>query len=135
MEAASADTRKRMAATRGRDNPREVQIRSTLHRMGRRFRTHHRVIEGSKRTVDIAFTRAKVAVFLDGCFWHGCPIHGTLPKANSDWWAIKLLNNQARDLDTDAAMDVQGWRVVRVWEHVPLSQAVTLIEEAVLAAY
>lgn len=65
----------------------------------------------------MAFTRAKVAVFVDGCFWHGCPEHGTMPRSNSEWWTTKLAANHARDRDTDRVLEAQGWTVVRVWEH------------------
>jgi DNA mismatch endonuclease (patch repair protein) len=70
-----------------------------------------------RRSIDIAFTRAKVAVFLDGCFWHGCPEHGTQPRANADWWVTKLRRNMARDVDTDNILESAGWRVLRFWEH------------------
>lgn len=108
---------RRMAATRSRDNPGERALRSELHRRGIRFRVHYRVLEGTRRTVDIAFPRAKVAVFRDGCFWHGCPIHGTQPRNNAAWWRAKIDGNRARDRDTDERLRKLGWRVVRVWEH------------------
>jgi len=73
----------------------------------------------ARRSIDIAFTKAKVAVFLDGCFWHGCPEHGTQPRANADWWDVKLRRNAARDVETDGLLEAAGWRVLRFWEHEP----------------
>ncbi len=67
--------------------------------------------------MDLAFTRARVAVFVDGCFWHGCPEHGTSPRLNSDWWRQKLDANRARDEDTNRVLGALGWVVIRVWEH------------------
>jgi DNA (cytosine-5)-methyltransferase 1 len=87
---------KRMAATRGRDNAREVALRSALHRRGFRFRVHLKLLKGLQRTADIAFPSLKIAIFLDGCFWHGCPIHGTWPKNNAEWWREKILTNRKR---------------------------------------
>lgn len=108
---------RRMAATSGRDNPGERALRSQLHRLGLRFRVHYCVLEGTRRTIDIAFPRAKVAIFRDGCFWHGCPIHGTQPRHNAAWWREKIEGNQARDRDTNERLRKLGWRVIRVWEH------------------
>jgi DNA mismatch endonuclease, patch repair protein len=116
-----------MARTRGFDNPRERELRSRLHRNGFRFRIHYRAIVGSTRTVDIAFTRLRLAVFSDGCFWHDCPQHGTQPKKNADWWRRKIAANVARDRDTDARLVALGWSVLRLWEHVPIDQAMTKI--------
>lgn len=70
-----------------------------------------------RRTIDVAFTRHRLAVFVDGCFWHGCPEHGTAPRQNSEWWQTKLAANEARDRDTDVVLASQGWRVLRAWEH------------------
>jgi DNA mismatch endonuclease, patch repair protein len=88
-------------------------------------------MDGSTRTADIAFARARVVVFLDGCFWHGCPEHGTFPKTNSEWWRRKILANLARDRDTDAKLKMQGWKVIRIWEHVSVDEAVNEIASAV----
>lgn len=81
--------------------------------------------------MDVAFTRAKVAVFVDGCYWHGCPEHGTSPKANSEWWQWKFARNQARDNDTNQHLEKLGWRVIRVWEHEDPAEAADRIEQAV----
>lgn len=116
-----------MARTRGRDNARERQVRSALHGAGLRFRIHFAAIAGTRRTIDVAFTRVRLAIFCDGCFWHGCPIHATTPKANREWWANKISTNKARDRDTDIRLVENGWTVLRIWEHVPIDEAVSTI--------
>lgn len=119
--------RKRMRATSGRDNPREVAIRRLLYRARVRYRVHFPVPGRSRRTIDIAFTQIKLAVFLDGCFWHSCPSHGTRARSNADFWSRKLDQNKARDLDTNATLQNDGWSVLRIWEHEPIADAVTKI--------
>lgn len=123
----SAEISCRMSRTVGRDNRREQQIRSALHVQGLRFRIHHAAVTGTRRTIDIAFPRARLAVLCDGCFWHGCPLHATTPKTNRDWWVAKIAANVARDRDTDARLARDGWIVLRVWEHIPLDAAVRMI--------
>ncbi|WP_328741878.1 very short patch repair endonuclease [Flavimobilis rhizosphaerae] len=107
----------RMSAARRRDTAPELALRRALHARGLRYRVTYPVPGNRRRTIDVAFTRAKVAVFVDGCFWHGCPEHGTQPHANAGWWATKLAANAARDRDTDRLLTDAGWTVVRVWEH------------------
>lgn len=124
--APSSAVSRRMARTRGKDNPRERELRSALHHQGLRFRIHY-AIPGTKRSIDIAFTRWRLAVFCDGCFWHGCPIHATTPKTNQEWWKDKIATNKARDLDTDSRLASNGWTVLRIWEHVSVDDAVSLI--------
>lgn len=124
-------TTKRMTRTAQRDNARERALRSELHRRGLRFRLHRRLLMGNRRTVDLAFPGARVAVFVDGCFWHGCPEHGTWPKNNADWWRAKIAANIARDRDTDRRLDEAGWTVVRVWEHEEVLSAAERIERLV----
>jgi DNA mismatch endonuclease, patch repair protein len=129
--ASSTHALRRLQATRQRDTPSEIKLRSALHRLGLRFRLH-RPIEGVPRVrPDIVFVSAKVAVFVDGCFWHGCPQHGTWPKANNDWWRKKLESNIKRDRRQDAALSAAGWSVVRVWEHEDLIEAATGIAMSV----
>jgi DNA mismatch endonuclease (patch repair protein) len=106
-----------MQSTRQRDTEAEIALRRLLHAGGLRFRVDQPVITGVRRRVDIVFATAKVAVFVDGCFWHCCPWHGTFPKANAEWWAEKLMTNQRRDRDTNRLLRDAGWHVERVWEH------------------
>jgi DNA mismatch endonuclease (patch repair protein) len=115
--ASSPDALKRMQSARQRDTTPERELRSILHRQGFRYRVDCRVLPGLSRRADLVFKRAHLAVFVDGCFWHGCPTHGTWPKANNEWWRDKIINNQRRDADTDAQLRAAGWRVIRVWEH------------------
>lgn len=99
--------------------------------MGYRYRVDEAVVPGTRRRVDIAFTRRMVAVMVDGCFWHSCPQHGNTPKNNRLWWTEKLQRNVERDRDTDARLEEAGWKVVRIWEHVPVEDAVNRVVEAV----
>lgn len=116
-----------MSRTVAKDNPRERELRSALHRHGFRFRVHHMGVTGTGRTIDIAFTRLRVAVFCDGCFWHGCPIHATTPKTNQDWWIAKINANIKRDRDTDERLAAEKWIVLRIWGHVPVDEAMSMI--------
>ncbi|MDQ3273646.1 MAG: very short patch repair endonuclease [Actinomycetota bacterium] len=121
--ASSIDVLRRMQAQRRRDTVPELALRSQLHRKGLRFRVDRVVLPGIRRRADVVFARARVAVFVDGCFWHACPQHATRPRANADWWAEKLAANERRDRDTDQRLDAAGWRVVRVWEHEDMAAA------------
>lgn len=124
-------TTKRMRRTAQRDNLLERALRSELHRRGLRFRIHRRLLAGSRRSVDIVFPASRTAVFVDGCFWHGCPEHGTWPKNNAEWWRAKIISNIARDRDTDRKLADAGWTVIRVWEHETAEAAANRIEVAV----
>jgi DNA mismatch endonuclease (patch repair protein) len=106
-----------MRATRQRDTPAELALRRILHRRGLRFLVDRTPIPAVRSRADILFRGARVAVFVDGCFWHGCPTHGTLPKKNREWWRAKLLANKARDARVDAALTAAGWLSLRIWEH------------------
>jgi DNA mismatch endonuclease (patch repair protein) len=131
--AAPIDERKSVAmrAQRERDTGIEREIRSRLHARGLRFRVHRRLLKGSRREVDVVFPGAKVAVFVDGCFWHGCPEHGTWPRNNADFWRRKIEGNVERDRDTDARLEADGWTVLRVWEHEAPADAAARIADAV----
>lgn len=120
-----------MARTLQRDNARELALRSELHRRGLRFRIHQRIVQGTRRTADVSFPRRRLAIFLDGCFWHGCPEHGTSPKNNGAWWRDKIDANIARDRDTDARLAADGWSVLRVWEHEDVADAADRIEQLI----
>jgi DNA mismatch endonuclease (patch repair protein) len=112
-----------MLANRRRDTGPELALRRELHRRGLRFRVDHAPSEGPRCRIDIAFTRARVAVFVDGCFWHRCPEHGNLPVANHEWWEAKLNGNVDRDRRNDQALESAGWEVIRVWEHEAVMDA------------
>ena len=115
-KASSLAARKRMLATKGRDTQCELAIRSLVHRKGLRFRVDWS-IPGTRRRADLAFVSPRLLVFIDGCFWHACPKHGTWPKANAAWWRRKILDNARRDRDTDTRLKRDGWTVLRFWEH------------------
>jgi DNA mismatch endonuclease (patch repair protein) len=120
-------------ANRRRDTRHEVAVRSALHRRGLRFRVDLLVRAGLVRThPDVVFTKARLAVFLDGCFWHVCPHHFHEPKSNLGYWRPKLAANQARDRRVDEALAGDGWTVVRIWEHVPVGEAVHMILAALV---
>lgn len=95
----------------------ELAIRSELHRRGFRYRLHASLPFDRRRKADLVFPTERVAVFIDGCFWHSCPLHGTMPMANRDFWAAKLARNSERDRQTDSQLRAAGWAVVRIWEH------------------
>ena len=118
-----------MKANPSFDTKPEVALRAALHARGLRFRKNFPVAihEARGTRVDVAFTRARVAIFVDGCFWHGCPIHGTMPKANPHYWPAKLARNRARDLLVTESLERDGWTVLRIWEHVPLAEAVETV--------
>jgi len=109
--------RRAMQAQSERDTRPEVDLRHALHSRGLRYRLQRQVVPGTRRTVDVVFPRAKVAVDVRGCFWHACPLHTTRPRANADWWASKLARNVARDSDTAARLKAAGWLLLVVWEH------------------
>ena len=123
--------RRTMQANRGRDTGPELAVRSILHARGLRFRVNQPLPFDRRRRADLTFSRARLFVFVDGCFWHGCPEHGTAPKSNSAWWAAKLARNVLRDRETDEFLEERGWAVVRVWEHDDLAEAVARIVHAV----
>lgn len=123
-----------MIGNRRRDTRPEVALRRELHHRGLRYRVDYSPLPGLRCRVDLAFTRARVAVFVDGCFWHSCPEHGTRPRTNSDYWEAKLALNRARDARNNEALGVSGWRVVRVWEHEDRKAAADRIFDALTAA-
>lgn len=122
-----------MARQARRDTAPEVALRRELHRRGLRFRVGLRPLAALRSTADVAFTRARVAVYVDGCFWHSCPQHGTTPATNREWWEQKLEKNRLRDAATDAALGEAGWIVIRVWEHEEPAAAADRVQAAVLA--
>jgi DNA mismatch endonuclease (patch repair protein) len=108
-----------------------MAIRHLLHAQGLRYRVCLKVPGAARRTIDIAFTRAKVAVFVDGCFWHGCPDHGIVPSANREWWVDKIQGTKNRDAETTAMLRTAGWHVLRAWEHEEPADVVRRISATV----
>ncbi|WP_353982188.1 very short patch repair endonuclease [Salinicola endophyticus] len=105
-----------MRKQRRKDTAPEIAIRRILHSQGYRYRVDF-LLPDTRRRADLVFTRCKVAIFVDGCFWHSCPMHGTVPKTNTKWWVEKLARNVERDRDTDRLLKEAGWIVLRFWEH------------------
>jgi len=120
-----------MESTAQRDTGPEMKLRRALHAAGLRYRVDLSPVPGVRSRADIVFPRLRIAVFVDGCFWHGCPEHGTWPKNNAAWWRKKITDNRDRDRRVDEELRAAGWVVVRVWEHEEPETAVRLVEAAV----
>jgi DNA mismatch endonuclease, patch repair protein len=130
--ASSETARRTMVANRRANTKPELTLRSALHRRGLRFRCELRLDLGAIRVrPDVVFTRRRVAVFVDGCYWHGCPEHGELPKANREYWSAKINGNRQRDRRVNAALLAAGWLVVRMWEHEDPEQFADAISDSV----
>jgi len=132
--ATSPATRKAMQANRRRDTAPEMAIRRLVHASGLRYRVDARPLPTARHTADMIFTRARVAVFIDGCWWHGCAEHYRPPASNITYWAGKVTRNRERDRLANEALIAAGWTVVRVWEHEAPESAARRIEAAVRAA-
>jgi DNA mismatch endonuclease, patch repair protein len=129
MVASSARVSAQMSRQPRKDTQPEVFLRRLLFTRGFRYRVHLRVPGLPRRSVDIAFPGVKVAVFVDGCFWHGCPEHGTVPRSNCEWWRKKLDGNRSRDDETADHLSALGWRVLRFWSH----EDITVMADTVAA--
>ncbi len=123
-----------MQGNRARDTSPERDLRRELHRRGLRYRVHARPASDLPCRADIVFPRAKLAVFVDGCFWHRCPRHGTSPRVNSLYWQAKLDRNVRRDRKNDRLLDAAGWVVLRIWEHEDTVGAADKVEKALGAS-
>ncbi|QGH70857.1 DNA mismatch endonuclease Vsr [Pseudactinotalea sp. HY158] len=121
-----------MRGNKGRDTRPELAVRRAVHALGLRYRVNIRPEPALRRTADLVFTKQKVAVFIDGCFWHGCPEHHTVAKTNADYWATKVRDNMARDRETTSQLVAAGWRVLRFWEHEGTDDVARRIQKAVL---
>jgi len=130
-EASSPDVRTRMQAVRRRDTAAELAIRRLLHGRGLRYRVDQPVLSQRRLRADLIFRAARIAVFVDGCFWHCCPQHATQPRVNQSWWASKLSDNWRRDRQTDQDLAAAGWHVIRVWEHERPTTAASRIARTV----
>jgi DNA mismatch endonuclease, patch repair protein len=123
-----------MRGNRSVDTRPELRLRSALHRRGLRFRKNLLIrTEGRSARADIVFPRKRVAVFVDGCFWHACPEHGHIPRSNRPYWEQKLARNAERDTAVNAALESERWKVLRIWEHVETDQAADQIAAALMA--
>lgn len=122
-----------MQRTRRRDTPPEIALRRAVWRLGLRYRTDF-PIPGTRYRADFAFPRIRLAVFVDGCFWHGCPEHGTWPRSNAAWWRAKIEQNMARDARAVESLTALGWRVHRFWAHCEPSESADFIATAVSTA-
>jgi DNA mismatch endonuclease, patch repair protein len=120
-----------MRANRKRDTGPELRLRKHLHRLGLRYQLGRRIATTPPVVPDVVFPRAKVAVFVDGCFWHGCPIHGVQPKVNSSYWFAKISLNRRRDQAVDENLIGLGWQAIRIWEHEDPREAAARVKSIV----
>lgn len=124
--------RRVMRGNRSRDTLPEMAVRRELHRRGLRYRVDYRPLpHARRRSVDIAFTRAKIAVLIDGCFWHACPVHYVASTTRVDYWQPKIAHNVQRDAETNRLLEEAGWTVLRFWEHEIPADVADMVEEAV----
>lgn len=128
--ASSDAVRRSMQANKARDTKPELRLRRAVHARGLRYRVAERPLSELRRTADLVFTRAKIAVYVDGCFWHGCPQHHTVAKTNANFWAEKVSRNRERDRETDHVLAENGWLAIRIWEHEPVDDAAERIQAA-----
>lgn len=131
--ASSPAVRSVMRGNKARDTKPEIALRSRLHARGLRFRVDKAPIPGLRRRADLLFIGARVAVFVDGCYWHGCPEHYRPARLNAEFWSRKIEANKSRDADTDRRLTDFGWHVIRIWEHERIEDAARRIEETVRA--
>ncbi|WP_196222659.1 very short patch repair endonuclease [Micromonospora sp. CP22] len=131
--ASTIGVRKSMQANTGRDTKPELALRRAVHALGLRYYVNRRPIKTVRRTADLVFPKLKLAVFLDGCFWHGCPEHHTVARTNAEFWAQKVATNRRRDADTNERLKADGWTVVRIWEHEATAVAAARVAAAVTA--
>lgn len=122
-----------MKGNRSRDTLPELRVRRAVHRLGLRYRVDTRPIPSLNRRADLVFTRTKVAVFVDGCYWHGCPEHGTSARTNAGYWVAKIEQNRQRDQETNLILAEAGWVVIRAWEHEDSELVASRIADTVRA--
>lgn len=127
----SPEASRRMARVRQHGTDIEMELRKALYALGLRYRLQVTLLSKPRRVADIAFLSPRVAVFVDGCFWHGCPLHATWPKENAEFWRVKIETNCARDADTDRRLGELGWEVVRIWAHESPADAARRVSKIV----
>lgn len=130
----SSDASRRMAKVRQKGTGAEVALRREMYRIGLRYRIEYEVLRKPRRVADVAFPGRKIAVFVDGCFWHGCPEHATWPKQNADFWREKIEANQRRDADTNDRLRSLGWTVLRFWSHESPTEAARAVAHVIALA-
>ena len=133
-EPTSSDASRRMAKVRRTGTNAELALRREMYRIGLRYRIDYEVLRKPRRVADVAFPGRKIAVFVDGCFWHGCPAHGRMPSDPTGYWHAKIDRNRRRDVRVGEALQSAGWTVIRVWEHAAVAETAELVEQAVRAA-
>lgn len=122
---------RRMSRVRQKATSAELAVRRELFRLGLRYRVDFEVSKKPRRVADIAFIGQKVAIFVDGCFWHGCPLHASWPKSNAEFWCQKIKANRTRDSDTNDRLAQAGWTVLRFWEHEPPADAARRVKSLI----
>jgi len=134
IQPSSPETSRRMAKVRQKGTDAEIALRRELYRRGLRYRVDYEVLKKPRRVADVAFPGLKIAVFVDGCFWHGCPEHATWPKWNAEFWRQKIEANRLRDADTNERLRSSGWMVLRFWEHdSPVEAGETVAQTVAMA--
>ncbi len=130
--ASSPGVRRRMQLQKTRDTAPELELRRRLHALGLRYRVDAQPLPELRRRADVVFTRVRLAVFVDGCFWHGCPDHGRREHSINGWyWPAKIAGNRAKDADTNERLRASGWEVVRVWEHDDMREVAQRVADLV----
>lgn len=129
----SEQASRRMRAVRQRMTAPEIMLREQLKALGIEFEMHVAVSDKSRSRADFVIRAARLVIFVDGCFWHGCPIHGTTPKSNTDWWEGKLRGNRERDSQAEATLRTAGWTVLRFWTHTSAAEAIDVIRGILVA--
>jgi DNA mismatch endonuclease, patch repair protein len=134
IQSSSPEASRRMARVRQKGTNAEIALRRELYRIGLRYRVNYDVLKNPRRVADVAFPRLEIAVFIDGCFWHGCPDHASWPKQNAEFWRQKIEANRLRDLDTNERLRSKGWTILRFWEHEsPIKAAETVAQTVTMA--
>lgn len=134
IQPSSPEASRRMGKVRQKGTGAEIALRQELFRIGLRYRVNFEVLKKPRRVADIVFPKLKIAVFVDGCFWHGCPEHATWSKSNADFWRQKIETNRARDSDSNLRLQASGWTVLRFWEHEsPVEAAKTVAHMVTIA--
>lgn len=134
VQPSSPETSRRMAKVRQKGTDAEIALRRELYRGGLRYRIDYEVMKKPRRMADVAFPGLKIAIFVDGCFWHGCPEHATWPKQNAEFWRQKIEANRHRDADTNSRLIDAGWTVLRFWEHESPIRAAETVAQTVARA-